>query len=83
MSAWRYVKVTAKNNKFIVFGDSKYALQALLSKWDHPTVQTIMRFIVFLHTVHKTVFFVIWEFLETNVLIPQRKLHFRRMFLIV
>ena len=32
-------------------------LQALLSKWDHPTVQTIMRFLVFLHTVHKTVIF--------------------------
>ena len=39
------------------FGDSKSALQALLSKWDHPTVQTIMRFLVFLHTVHKTVIF--------------------------
>ena len=39
------------------FGDSKSALQALLSKWDHPTVQIIMRFLVFLHTVHKTVIF--------------------------
>ena len=28
----------------------------LLSKWDHPTVQTIMLFVVFLHTVHKTYF---------------------------
>ena len=36
---------------------SKSALQALLSKWDHPTVQTIMRFLVFLHTVHKSVIF--------------------------
>ena len=44
-----------KNNKF--FGDSKSALQALLSKWYHPTVQTIMKFFVFLHTVHKTVIF--------------------------
>ena len=52
-----YKKITAKNNKFVVFSDSKYALQALLSKWDHPTVQTIMRFLDFLHTVHKTVFF--------------------------
>ena len=26
-----------------------------MSKRDHPTVQTIMRFLVFLHTVHKTV----------------------------
>ena len=32
-------------------------LQALLSKWDHPTVKIIMRFLVFLHTVHKTVIF--------------------------
>ena len=34
-----------------------WKLQALLSKWVHPTVQTIMRFLVFLHTVHKTVIF--------------------------
>ena len=57
MSALRYIKSTTKNNKFVVFGDSKSALQAQLSKWDHPTVQTIMRFLVFLHTVHKTVIF--------------------------
>ena len=57
MSALRYIKITTKNNKFVVFGDSKSALQALLSKWDHPTVQTIMRFLVFLHTVHKTAIF--------------------------
>ena len=59
MSALRYIKITTKNNKFVVFGDSKSALQALLSKWDHPTVQTIMRFLVFLHTVHKTVIFLL------------------------
>ena len=57
VSALRYIKITTKNNTFVVFGDSKSALQALLSKWDHPTVQTIMRFLVFLHTVHKTVIF--------------------------
>ena len=57
VSALRYIKITTKNNKFIVFGDSTSALQALLSKWDHPTVQAIMRFLVFLHTVHKTVIF--------------------------
>ena len=57
VSALHYIKITTKNNKFVVFGDSKSALQALLSKWDHPTVQTIMRFLVFLHTVHKTVIF--------------------------
>ena len=51
VSALRYIKITTKNNKFIVFGDSKSALHALLSKWDHRTVQTIMRFLIFLHTV--------------------------------
>ena len=54
MSALRYIKITTKNNKFVVFRYSKSALQALLSKWDHPTV---MRFLVFLHTIHKTVIF--------------------------
>ena len=57
VSALRYIKITTKINKFVVFGDSKSALQALLSKWDHPTVHTIMRFLVFFHTVHKTVIF--------------------------
>ena len=57
MSALRYVKSTTKRKKFVIFGDSKSVLQALLSKWDHPTVQTIMRFLVFLHTIHKTVIF--------------------------
>ena len=61
VSALRYIKITTKNNKFVVFGDSKSALQALLSKWDHPTVQTIMRFLVFLHTVHKTVIFLVTQ----------------------
>ena len=61
MSALRYVKITTKNNKFVVFGDSKSALQALLPKWDHPTVQTIMRFLVFLHTVHKTYFLLVTQ----------------------
>ena len=59
MPALRYIKITTKNNKFVVFGDSESALQALLSKWDHPTVQTIMRFLVFLHTVHKTAIFLL------------------------
>ena len=57
MSALHYIKITSNNNKFVVFGDSKSVLHALLSKWDHPTVQTIMRFLVFLHTVNKTVIF--------------------------
>ena len=67
MSALPYIKITVKNNKFVVFSDSKSALQALLSKWDHHTVQIIMIFLVILHTVHKTVIFC-W-LLETNVLI--------------
>ena len=87
VSALRYIKITAKNNRFVVFDYSKSALHALLSKWDHPTVQTIMRFLVFLHTVHKTVIFC-W--LPSHIRIsgnergdPARTLHYRRMFLIV
>ena len=38
------------------FSDSKSELQVLMSKWDHPTVQTIMRFLVFLHAIHKLLF---------------------------
>ena len=57
VSALRYIKIATKNNKFVVFGYSKSVRHALLSKWDHPTVQTIMRFLVFLHTVHETVIF--------------------------
>ena len=33
------------------FSDSQSALQALLFKWDHPTVQTILIFLVLIHTV--------------------------------
>ena len=57
MSDLPYIKITVTNNKFVVFGDSESALQALLSKWDNPTVLIIMRFLVFLHTVHKTFIF--------------------------
>ena len=46
MSALRYIKISVKNNTFVVFGNSKSLLHALLSKWDHPTVQIIMRFLV-------------------------------------
>ena len=44
VSALRYIKSTTKRKKFVIFVDSKSALQALLSKCDLPTVQTIMRF---------------------------------------
>lgn len=37
--------------------DSKSALQALLSKWDHPSIAIIMKYLVFIHTVHKSVVF--------------------------
>ena len=56
MAALRYIKITVKNNRFVVLV-TKSALQALLSKWDNPTVQIIMRFLVFLHTLHKTIIF--------------------------
>ena len=54
MSAFRYIKSTTKSNTFVIFSDFRSALQALF-KWDHPTVQTIMRFLVFINTVHKNV----------------------------
>ena len=75
MSALCYIKSTTKRKKVVIFGVSISTLQAMLSKWVHPTVQTIMRFLVFLHTIYTSVIFVgypvIWEFLETNVLILQ------------
>ena len=49
MSALRFIKSTTRRNKFVIFGDLQSALQALLFKWDHPTVQAIMRLLVFLH----------------------------------
>ena len=58
MSALRYIKITAENNKCIVLVTLiKSSLHALLSKWNPSTVQTIMRFLVFLHTVHKKLIF--------------------------
>ena len=55
VSALRYIKLLLTT--IIFFCDSKSVLQALLSKWDHPTIQTIMRFLVLLHSVHTTVIF--------------------------
>ena len=57
VSALRYIKSTTERNKFVIFSDSKSALHALLSKWIHPTVETIMRCLVFLHTIHKLLYF--------------------------
>ena len=56
VSALRFVKVSVAK-KFIIFSDSKSVLQALLSKWEHPSVICIMRFLVALHTKHKSVVF--------------------------
>ena len=42
VSALRYIMITDKNNTFVVFVDSKTARLALLSKWDHPTAQTVI-----------------------------------------
>ena len=53
--ALRYIKITAKNNKFVVL-----LTQNLHCYFCCP---------------------VIWKFLETNVLILQRKLHYKMMFL--
>ena len=59
MSALCYIKSTTKINTFVIFSDSKPALQALLSKWEHPTVQTIMIFLVFLHSLQKMLFLLV------------------------
>ena len=55
-AALRYIKVL-DSSKFVIFCDSKSALQALLSKWDHPSVLSILKFLIDLHTRHKTVVF--------------------------
>ena len=57
ISDLRYAESTTKSNKFVIFSDSKSALQALWSKWDHPIVQPVMLFLVFIHTVQNTVLF--------------------------
>ena len=46
MSALRYIKCmpTTKSNTIVIFGDSKSALRLCCLKWDHPIVQSIMRF---------------------------------------
>ena len=84
MSTLRYIMSTTNSNTFVIFSDPKSALQVLLSKWDHPTLHTIMKCLVCIHTVHKTVIFsgfpVIRELLETKELILKRKLHYRKIF---
>ena len=39
-----YKEFYQESNPFGIFSDSKSALQTMLSKWDHDTVQTIMIF---------------------------------------
>ena len=48
VSALRFIKSTKNSNTLIIFSDSKSALQALLSKWVHPTVNCFMRCLVFI-----------------------------------
>ena len=55
-SALRYIKVS-EFNKFVIFCDFKSALQALLSKWDHPSVLFILKFLIELHAKRKIVVF--------------------------
>ena len=78
MSALRAIKRPTKSSKFDIFSNSKSALHAMLSKWDHPTIQAIMRFLVFIHTVHKPVLFCwlpsLMGLLETKKLILKRKM---------
>ena len=51
-SALRYIKVS-ESNKFVIFCDFKYALQALLSKWHHPSLLFISEFLIDLHAKRK------------------------------
>ena len=44
-SALRYIKVS-ESSKFVIFCDSKSALQALLSRWDHPSVLIILNCLI-------------------------------------
>ena len=66
VSALRYIKITAKNNKFVVFGDSNLRCRPCCPSGDHPTVQIIMRFLVSYILYIKLLFFVgypvIWNF---------------------
>ena len=52
VSSLRYIKSTTKRNTFVIFSDSKSALQAMLSKWVHHIVNTLITFLVFLHTTY-------------------------------
>ena len=55
-SALRYI-IVSESKKFIIFCDSKSALQALLFKWDHPSVNFFLNLLIDLHVKHKTVVF--------------------------
>ena len=57
VSALRYVKMTNTDNRFVIFSDSKSVLQAILSKWEHPTIKIVMEYLHLIHSVDKEVVF--------------------------
>lgn len=57
VAALRYIKMSSISKKFILFVDSKSALQALMSKWDHPSISQIMKFLVDIHSINKNIVF--------------------------
>ena len=76
VSALRYIKGNTNGSKFVIFGDFESVQQALLSKWDYPTVQNIIRFyILYIGQLFFVGCPVIWKLLETKGFILQRKLH--------
>ena len=77
VSALRYIKITIKNNTFVVFSDSVVQVASSHSS-DYYEIFSFLTYCYFFVDYP-----VIWEFLRTNMLILQRKMHYRRMFLIV
>ena len=49
--------MTNTDNRFVNFSDSKSVLQAILSKWEHPTIKIVMEYLHLIHSVDKEVVF--------------------------
>ena len=49
--------MTNTDNRFVIFSDSKSVLQAILSKWEHPTIKIVMEHLHFIHSVDKEIVF--------------------------
>ena len=86
MTALRYIKCTTKIHKFVIFSDSKSALQALLSKWDHPHSSNSydifsVLFILYIRLLFFVDYPVTWEVMEMKKLILQQKLHYKWEFM--